>query len=96
MIKIFVGFENKDKIKNLGCKWDASFKCWFCPHNVSEENLNQLIELQKEKTIGFIKNLHKKNDKNANRGFIDISDKVGYLCEPYEEEEIRNYYKNNK
>lgn len=93
MIVIFVGFENKEKIKNLGCKWDTTKKRWFCPENIEDEKLNQLIELQKEKTIGFVKKLHKKSDKNNNRGFIDISEKVGYLCEPYNEEEIIKFYK---
>jgi hypothetical protein len=93
MIKIFVGFENKEKVKNLGCKWDADKKHWICPEKISDNDLNQLIELQKEKTIGFVKKLHKKNDKNNNKGFIDIAEKVGYLCEPYNEDEIREIYK---
>ena len=90
-LEIFVNYCDRNKVKALGCKWNPNEKEWYCPLGISQNNLNALIELQNKREIGFIKYLCSRSDENYEKGYIDVDYRTG-LCNPYTEEEIREYY----
>ena len=48
-----VKFCYKDKVKAAGAKWNNDIKTWYCPSNISDTSLNQLIELKDNKQLVF-------------------------------------------
>jgi len=91
-LEIFVNYCDRNKVKALGCKWNPNEKEWYCPLGINKENLDGLIALQNKRLIGFIKEIHSRSEYNSNKGYIDIGYQYTGLCEPYTEEEIREYY----
>jgi ribonuclease HI len=45
---INIKYEYKDEIKKLGAKWDLSCSKWYYEDNISEENKNKIIEIEKK------------------------------------------------
>ena len=43
----------KDKVKAAGAKWNNDIKTWYCPSNISDTSLNQLIELKDNLEVVF-------------------------------------------
>ena len=42
-----INYNNKNKAKNLGAKWDATIKSWYyIESSISEDNKKELIALQ--------------------------------------------------
>ena len=102
-LKIAVSYNNKDKIKNLNCKWDSIEKEWYISyHDLTPEILNNLYQLQKLKTIGIIKNIHprnkdiKQNLTDNNIPYFDMGYQYTSIIETYTIEELNTIYKNEK
>jgi len=47
-IYINIDYNNKEKAKILGAKWDNNKKSWYYNNNISKENIEKLNELEKE------------------------------------------------
>ena len=62
-ILVYVNFCHKDKIKQLGCKWNPKLQSWYFPLSNSLTNLKDIIKLKNKITIYFIK--EKVSDWNA-------------------------------
>ena len=44
----WVSFDNKDRAKELGAKWNVQKKYWYADDNVSDENMQKLLEMKNE------------------------------------------------
>jgi hypothetical protein len=53
-IELYVDFENKDKVKSLGCKWNSELYTWVFPLSNSMNNLEALILLQDNILLYFV------------------------------------------
>ena len=45
---INIKYEYKDDVKELGAKWDSECKKWYYEDNISENNKNKIIEIEKK------------------------------------------------
>jgi hypothetical protein len=54
-MRLNVQYCYKDKVKAAGARWNNDTKTWYCPSNVSDTSLNQLIELKDDKKLVFSK-----------------------------------------
>jgi hypothetical protein len=95
-IESAVLYADKEKVKNLKCKWDNESKRWYIlTENLTHEILEELFKLQDEKVIGLIKKNHAKTDDtrkyiNDNEiPYFDIGYKSTVLYELYTLEEIK-------
>jgi hypothetical protein len=44
----WVSFDNKDRAKELGAKWNIKKKYWYADDNVSDENMKKLLEMKND------------------------------------------------
>jgi ribonuclease HI len=72
IIKLNIAFNDKDKAKALGAKWDVSHKCWYINTKyVDEDAKNQLLTLQSNhETFPAKKD---SSDGEKNKKYIKIS-----------------------
>ena len=82
VIKLNIPYENKDKAKKLGAKWNITKKYWYVDSNNLTDELLALQEDKSEKITKELLNI----DKN-----ISSSEKI-YLNVPFAE---KNFVKNN-
>jgi hypothetical protein len=40
LVKLQVYFPKKEEIKQIGCKWSAHYKCWYCSQEFYDSNKN--------------------------------------------------------
>lgn len=95
-IEIVVGYVDKDKVKNLKCKWNNDNKLWYISsENITPEILEELFKLQDDNIIGLIKKVHVKTDdikkslNDNNKLYFDMGYKYTVLYELYTLEEIK-------
>ena len=95
-IEIVVGYANKDKVKNLKCRWDNENKLWYISsENITPEILEELFKLQDDNIIGLIKKVHVKTDdikqnlNDNNKPYFDMGYKYTMIYELYTLEEIK-------
>lgn len=51
----WISFDNKDKAKSLGAKWNIKKKYWYVQNNISKDNMDSLVALKTIKTIDVSK-----------------------------------------
>jgi len=47
----WISFDNKDKAKSLGAKWNMKKKYWYVPKTISKDMMDSLVALKTTKTI---------------------------------------------
>ena len=60
-IELYVEFENKDLVKNLGCKWNRDLATWVYPMNNTMTNLKALMKLQDTILLYFVEERLERN-----------------------------------
>jgi ribonuclease HI len=75
IIKLTIAFNDKDKAKALGAKWDMAHKYWYINTKyVDEDAKNQLLALQSNnETIPVKKDSRDSSDGEKNKKYIKIS-----------------------
>lgn len=101
-IHIAVNYYNKDKVKDLKCRWDNESKVWYIMStNITPEILEKLFILQDSKTIGLIKKYHIKSDEikqnlsDSKTPYLDLGYKNTEIYELYTLEEIKEMLEEN-
>lgn len=87
-IEIYVSFNNKDKVKQLGCKWNKERGSWMFPLDSSTNVLKKLIELKKTITLYFIKETVSDWNAKSRSDCFKIDHRFCYHVVIYSDEEL--------
>tara|TARA_B110001450_G_scaffold242940_1_gene253739 strand:- start:273 stop:1091 length:819 start_codon:yes stop_codon:yes gene_type:complete len=69
---INISYNDKDKAKELGAKWDKNKKLWYYDNNISEDNIEKLKNLESTTIKSFISDISSSNN-DSNKNYINIS-----------------------
>ena len=99
-VQIYVSYNDKDKVKQHGCRWNPEKRSWFFPLTCSLKNLKELIELQKSIHLHFMKEIVCDSEVKDRKDCIKPDYKLCHHFVEYEEEEIikihEKYHEENK
>lgn len=67
----WVSFNNKDKAKELGAKWNVNKKFWYVDSSISEEVMEKLVEL-KQQPLNVETKPKSSTSENAKKMYIKV------------------------